>query len=228
MLLLNPVIAVAVAALFVQAAGQTRTTVDDPEVRTAVERFFAAQQREDAAGYFALWSTRAQRPRPEQLTFVFESGDDTFADVTISRVTAVGERVRVQVEATRSRTDTRARRPDGSAPTFTSRRAWSLTFVREDGALKLLSEGFPADDLAQALITANTAEEREQLLSAEPELLNERLIHAISQRASNFAQLEQLGPARSAYERALEVARRIGNRKAEGEALQNIGNALYF
>ena len=228
MLPLNSLVAVAVAALFVQAATQTVPTVDDPEVRTAVERFFAAQEREDVAGYLALWSTQAQRPRPEQLTFVFESGDDAFSDLAVTRVIPIGERLRVQVTVTRSRTDTRVKRPDGSAATFNSRRVWSLTFVREDGALKLLSEGLPADDLAHALIEAKTAEEREQLLSAEPELLNERLIHAISQRASNFAQLLQFAPARSAYERALEVARRIGDRKAEGEALQNIGNALYF
>ena len=48
----------------------------DPALRAAVERFYATQEAEDADAYLSLWSATAERPRPEQLRFVFESGDD--------------------------------------------------------------------------------------------------------------------------------------------------------
>ena len=50
---------------------------DDPALRAAVGRFFAAQVAEDIDAYLALWSSTAQRPSLEMLKFVFESGDDT-------------------------------------------------------------------------------------------------------------------------------------------------------
>jgi tetratricopeptide (TPR) repeat protein/CHAT domain-containing protein len=217
------------AAILAACAAVPPQVQDDPEIRAAVDRFFAAQEAEDAAAYLSLWSTKAPRaPRAEQLKFIFESGDDRFSDIAIARIVPVGELVRVLVSVKRERTDTRAKRPDGTFGVFTSTRMWSLTFAREAGGLKLLSEGVPADDLANALLEAPSDAEREQLLTAEPELVNDRLVTALSQRAAGLAQNQQLEPAQRAYRLVVEIARRVGNKKAEGEALQSIGNALYF
>jgi tetratricopeptide (TPR) repeat protein len=119
-------------------------------------------------------------------------------------------------------------RPDGTPNVTTGVRQWSLALVEEGGELRILSEGFPADTLAAALLAAGTAEERAALLDAEAGLLNERLVQALSMRGDSQAQMGQHAAARAIYERVVEVARRTGNRKAEGEALQNIGNTYYF
>ena len=48
----------------------------DPALRAAVARFFELQEQEDVAGYLALWSPSGTPPRPEQLKYVFDNGDD--------------------------------------------------------------------------------------------------------------------------------------------------------
>ena len=199
----------------------------DPVLRAAVERFFATQQAEDVEAYLALWSAKAKRPRPEMLKYVFDAGDDEFSEIQLTRVMRLGERVRVQVSALRHRTQ--PPRVSGGAPvTRRTRMDVSLTFIREGGDWKLLREGPLSDDLAAALIEADSAEERKALLEAEPWLLNERLILSISRRAGEAAQMQQYAAALTGYERMLEVARHIGDRKYQGEALQNLGNTFYY
>ena len=199
----------------------------DPALASAVARFFAAQEAEDVEAYLALWSAKARRPRLEMLKYVFETGDDRFSDVRVTRVMPLGDHMRVRVAALRERTQ--PPRIAGRPPIV--RRLTmdvSLTFVREDGDWKLLREGPASDDLAAALIESTSGEERKQLLAAEPDLLDERLVLAISRRAGEAAQQQLYAAAQVGYERMLEVARDVGDRKYEGEALQNLANAFFY
>ena len=92
-------------ALLLTAALQAGSVQEvDPAIQTLVERFFAAQQAEDADAYLALWSTSARKPPREQLEYIFSSGDDHFTDVGVVRATIDGETARVRVTATRTRT----------------------------------------------------------------------------------------------------------------------------
>lgn len=201
----------------------------DPAVRAVVERFFATQQAEDAEGYLALWSPRANtRPRPEQLQFIFESGDDRFIDLSITRASVAEDAARVRVSVTRVRTDTRLKNPDGSPRLLSTRLRFALSLVRESGEWKIVREGAPADELAQALIQAEDPAERRRIRESEPDLLTARLVEAIARQADSFAQTGQYKAAQVIYERSLEVAAAIGDRKAEGQAIQNIANSLYF
>jgi tetratricopeptide (TPR) repeat protein len=201
---------------------------DDPSIRAAVERFYATQQAEDVAGYLALWSKNALRPRPEQLRYVFDTGDDVFSDITIEKVTPARGGITVRVSVTRDRTSTAVRRADGSPIVIHSVMSASLTFAREDGEWKLLREGSATDGLAGALFDAVTPEAREQLMAAEPELVGPALLSSLSRQAAMFTQNVQYPSALIAYDRVRECARKLGDRKVEAEALQNIGNTHYF
>lgn len=202
--------------------------VDEAEIRTAVEKFFAAQVAEDADAYFALWSRTAQKPRAEQLKFIFDSGDDVFTDIAVTRVSSANGQVRVRVTAVRERVDAENRAADGTPRRYNTRLTLALTFVREDGALKLVSEGAPSDDLALALIAAPTPGARTELLDAERDLIGDMLVSALSRRGDMAAQIGNFPAARAIYDRVVELAARMGDRKAQGQALQNIGNACYF
>ena len=87
----------------------------DATLRAAVERFYATQESEDVAGYLALWSSSADRPKPEQLKYIFDAGDDKFSDITITSVRPQGQQTVVRVTVNRERT---VRRPDGSPLVF--------------------------------------------------------------------------------------------------------------
>jgi tetratricopeptide (TPR) repeat protein len=209
------------------AAAPGRQGTDDPKLQTAVQQFFAMQEAEDIEGYLGLWSKTAQRPQPAQLRFVFDSGDDKFSEIAIVKTTPVGDRVRVRVRATRDRTST-PRVPSASSRTLHSTSEWGLLYVREEDDWKLLREGAAADALADSLYEAKTAEEREAILAAEPDLVNDALVAAVARRAG-MATISQAYPlAQAGFELMLDLARRTGNRKLEGEALQNIANAMYF
>jgi tetratricopeptide (TPR) repeat protein len=220
-------------ALFAWLAGMAASNplhqqADDPEIRTAVERFYAAQEAEDTTAYLALWSTSAQRPTPAQLRYIFDSGDDRFSDLVILRVTPTGQGVLVRASVTRDRTNTAFRRPDGSTMTNHSVMIVSLLYVRENGEWKLAREGSAADGLAQMLLEAPTAEQREQLMAAEPELVGSALVRSVARLGDAFAQNRQFALAQGAYERVIEVAQRVGDTKLQAEALQNLGNSKYF
>ena len=197
----------------------------DPALRAAAERFFAVQEAEDIAGYLALWSKSAQVPPAHQVKFIFDTGDDRFSDLVIERTAIIGSQARVRLRVTRARTGAR---PDGTPTTFNTRILWTLTFVREGDEWKLLREGTPIDELALALLVARTPEERKALLDAEPDLLNERLLDSMARRGDAEAQKLLYPAAQQIYERVLEVARAIGSRKGQGQALQNLGNTYYF
>ncbi len=130
--------ALLVAMVSLTAAG--RQGIDDPALRAAVERFFAMQQAEDVDGYLSLWSTKAKRPDPGQLKYVFDAGDDTFSDVAITNTFPTADRVRVRVSATRDRV-TPSRIPGRPPFTSHSTTTWSLVYVREGSEWRLVREG---------------------------------------------------------------------------------------
>jgi tetratricopeptide (TPR) repeat protein/CHAT domain-containing protein len=66
------------------------------------------------------------------------------------------------------------------------------------------------------------------LLLAEPDLVTDQLIMALSRRAGGAAQMQAYSLAQVGFERMRDVARRVGNKRLEGEALQNLANAMYF
>ncbi len=211
----------------VLTAAAGRQGPDDPQLRAAVERFFTTQESEDIDAYLALWSEKSERPQRDQLKFVFDSGDDQYSNITIVHTIPAGDRVRVRVTATRDRS-TPPRTPDERPHVFHSTSEWSLSYVRENGEWKLEKQGTAIDGLAASVIEAPTPEARDAVLNAESDLVDDLLIAALARQASQSAQVGRYPAAQAAFERMLDVARRIGNRKAEADALQNVANTMYF
>ena len=214
--------------LVVGALGSASAQVaDDPTILAAVERYYKALEAEDIDAYLALWSRSAQKPQVESLKFLFDFADERYSEIEILRAVTVGDRVRVRISLRRERTG-RARTPGGPPIESSHVGRAALTFVKEGVDWKVISEGSPESDLAAAYVAAQSSEEREALLAAESDLLNPLLVASVARSADQAAVLRQHARAQTLYERVLELARRIGRRKEEGEALQNIGNALYF
>ncbi len=210
--------------LFCLAAGDGRQDSLDPALRAAVDRYFSTQQAEDVEGYLSLWSAKVQRPTVEQIKFVFNAGDDIFSDIVVVKSMVFGELTRVRVSAVRQRTESLI--PGRPPVNRQTKMLISLNYVQEAGEWKLVREGPASDDLAVALIDSQSADERQKLLAAEPDLLDDRVLLSIARRGASLAQEGKHPAALVAYSRMLEVARYASNRKYEGEALQNIGNSL--
>ena len=212
---------------FLQDQGASPVAVD-PGIQTVVERFYETQEKEDVEGYLALWSANAPiRPTREQLKFIFESGDDRFSDLRITRASQTGDRVRLRVHVRRERS-TPPRAAGGPPGLFTMPMRAALTFVKEGSDWKLLREGQAADDLAAEMMEAPGDAERDALLAAEPDLLGVPLLTAFARLGGAASVTQNYPQAQKIYEQVLVLARRGGFKKEEGEALQNIANALYF
>lgn len=216
----------ALLILFCLAARDGRQDSLDPALRAAVDRYFSTQQAEDVEGYLSLWSAKVQRPTVEQIKFVFNAGDDVFSDIVVVKSMVFGELTRVRVSAVRQRTESLI--PGRPPVNRQTKMLLSLNYVQEAGEWKLIREGPASDDLAAALIDSQSAGERQKLLAAEPDLLDDRVLLSIARRGAGLAQEGKHPAALVAYSRMLEVARYTSNRKYEGEALQNIGNSYYF
>ena len=104
----------------------------------------------------------------------------------------------------------------------------ALTYEKAGGDWKLLSEGPAADDLAASLLEAPDDAAREALLASEPTLAGQQVISSLGRSAGAAAVRQNYNEARRIYELVVQVARRGGFKKEEGEALQNIANAYYF
>ena len=202
--------------------------VVDPALRAAVERFYATQQAEDVAGYLSLWSATAARPAAEQLKDVFDSGDDLFSGLTILRVSEVaGSYGRPRERDPRS--DEHRRAPPG-------RRTSSIPFRVERGPdLRKGKRGMenrarrsrrgPARRCAPCGLERGGAREADTRGARYPGAM---LVSAISRQADALTRQLAYARAQVLYELALETATRSDLPKLQGEALQNIGNALYY
>jgi tetratricopeptide (TPR) repeat protein len=199
----------------------------DPALGAVIERFYETQEQEDVDGYLGLWSRTAARPTADQLTFVFESGDDRFADLRVTRAHVDGDRARVRLEVTRTRTRP-APAPHLPPITTTAPMRVALELAREDGEWRLVREGPAGDALAADLIEAATADERDRLIEAETDLVDAQLFAALARHGSTAAVRGAYPQSLTIFEEIVRLAARTGHRKEEGEALQNMGNALYF
>ncbi|CAN5671215.1 hypothetical protein BH18ACI5_BH18ACI5_21240 [soil metagenome] len=200
----------------------------DPSLRSAIEQFFATQEAEDLDGYLALWSGTVSKPLADQLRYIFNSGDDKFIDLQIDRVDVTDVAARVRVSITRARTTVGNTNPDGTLRIASTRLQTELTFVKDGETWKLTKEGSPIDSLADGLEHEADAGKRAAMLAGEPDLVTARLLEALTRRADQQAQTSRYKAAQEIFVRALDVARAMRDRSAEGRMLQNIATSLYF
>ena len=219
--------ALAALLLVLQVAPPAPAIAVDPAIASVVTRFYETQEKEDIESYLALWSPSAASPqRRAQVQYVFDQGDDVFADIVISRVSMKGDVARLRVNARRTRT---VPRPSGGQPiVMTSPMSVAITLERVGGEWKLLSEGPAADHVAEVLLDASSEADRETALAAEPDIPGEQILSALARIAGAAAVRQDYPRAERVYGTFVFVARRGGFKKDEGEGLQNIGNALYF
>jgi len=221
------VTALAALLLVLQVAPPAPATAVDPAIAAVVTRFYETQEKEDIESYLALWSSSAASPqRRAQVQYVFEQGDDVFADIVIAQASIKGEVARLRVNGRRTRT---VPRPSGGAPlVMTSPMSVAITLERIGGEWKLLSEGPAADHVAEVLLDAPSDAERETVLAAESDIPGQQVLSALARIAGAAAVRQDYPRAQSVYGTFVFVARRGGFKKEEGEGLQNIANALYF
>ena len=154
----------------------TARSGDDRDIRSVVEMFFSSYSREDLNSLLALWSEKSTDLNQfrEETKQRFAAFDATFTNVAFSRVTVEEERARVRMAADRTANDTDARR------SRTLRVVYDFTLIKEGGRWLILGVKDAIENLAAAVIAAQTDEERHALLASDPELVSITLIDTLN------------------------------------------------
>jgi tetratricopeptide (TPR) repeat protein len=195
---------------------------DEDAVRAAVQQYFDAQAARDPDKAASFWSADAN-PRLTRETFLAMFGPPAEDNYTleIRSVDVHGAEARARVGWLRTRVETRDGRP------FTSRAgALNLeTWRKERDGWKLLRDAPLADELVDQYL-ALPETDRAAFLEAQTPADRAALRYAFSQRGTMAITLRKDYVAgRTLFERALEIARAIGDRVGEANSLHNIGQA---
>ncbi|HEX8843660.1 MAG TPA: tetratricopeptide repeat protein [Pyrinomonadaceae bacterium] len=210
------------------ASGATRTPPpqqadDEVAVRALVERFFVAYQKEDLEGLMLLWSEkspdRASGRQSLQRTFdAYEKIEVT--GVTVRAIRAAGEQVLVRLVLEMSAVDSKTGQPASGL----GKRRRTLRLVKEGGTWKIWKSLSSEEDLASELAAAAGDAQRRALVQAEEELITVELAQALNTQARALQDKSGYAEALSVYRYALNLAIRLGNKRAQAGSLRGIGS----
>lgn len=197
---------------------------DEAAVRDVVAKFFAAYQRRDLPGALALWSTHA----PELAT-VKQTLQETFAandrfelkSLDISKVTVEAESARIELKIEINAVDVKTGQNTIPGPGGGTR---TLRLVKEEGAWKIWQYAPIEAELATALITVKTDDERKALLKAREQFVTPELVHELNKQARAMLTPKTVGELLPVFNLALSLAERLKDRAGLIESWRNVGN----
>lgn len=151
---------------------------DAAAVQRLAEEFFAACARKDLEGFLQLWSPRSPdlAARKQEMQTLFAANEKIeVKTLIVSNVTLADAKASMRATVEMSAVAAKTGQP--AAGFGETNRA--LHFVREDGTWRIWREAPAAEDLALALLEAQTRDERAALLATEKELVTAGLWRAL-------------------------------------------------
>jgi CHAT domain-containing protein/tetratricopeptide (TPR) repeat protein len=194
---------------------------DESAISALVDKYFSAYGKKDLAGVVALWSEKSPdlATNKQRLQQQLTSEGLSYGSPTISRVKTEGEMASLRV--TIALTSINLKSWQAGEQKMVS----NLELVKEGGEWKVWRFAAAAEDLAVALVKADTEAERAMLLAEEKELVTVELGRAILMLVRPMI-------SRGSYQRAidlcklvLKMAERLGDNTNTAEALRGLGNA---
>ena len=196
-------------------------TTDEAALRALAERFFAAYESRDLDGLMRLWSEKSPESTANKKTFqqTFGANKIELKGLTIRLVGMENDRARVRVIVEQCLVDSATGAP-AKGPYKMNR---TLHCVKEGERWMVWRYESSEEELAAALATARTDEERNKLIETERELAPAELAQALLKQGDLLNTQGSYARALAIYTMAMEMAERLGDRKAMAGALRGIG-----
>ncbi len=191
-------------------------------VRGVVEKYFALYASKDLDGLMELWSAKSpelEARRKSALELFASSEKIALKSFAVRQVGVAGDKARVRVEADMQVIEAKT----GKEKAGFGKLLRTFECVREADGWKVVEELATYDELANALITARTDEERAALLRAETELVTPELSRALGSSSDRLRNEKQYAPALLAAQLALKLAEQLNDRAGQGLAWELIG-----
>src|SRR4030095_2225837 len=196
-------------------------TADEAALRALTKQFFTAYESRDLDDLTRLWSERSPKLAAGKKTFqqIFDANKIELKRLTIRQVIVENDRARVRIIVEQSLVDAATGAP-AKGPGKMNR---TLHCVKEGERWMVWRYESSEEELAAALASAKTDEERKKLLEAEKELAPAELAQALLEQGRRLQTQSSYAQAMAIYEHAMEMAERSGDKKAVAGALRGIG-----
>jgi len=217
-----------VAALCVQPFNHAQNNPPDIEssLRSVVDELFAAYAKEDIDGYMKLWSPKSPdvEVRRKALQELFSANDKIeLKSLSIGKVNVEREKARVRVAIEMTALNVKTGKPSVSFGKMNR----AFDFVKEEGGWRVWREVAAEEDLAAALITVKTQDERASLLAAEKDLVTVELRKALIAEAEKLRTQGSYTQALAVFDLTFRIAEQIGDKSGVASALRGIGGVKY-
>jgi CHAT domain-containing protein/Tfp pilus assembly protein PilF len=206
-----------------RAQSAASTPSEEAALRAVVESYYVACGKKDLAGVIALWSEKSPNLAAYRQTLQqqFASEDLSYGSPAVWLVKVENERASLRVTIALTSINLKSQQKSDR------RLILSFELVKEGGAWKVWRSASAAEDLAEALVKADSQTERAELLTEERELVTAELWQALLTQGRRLSDQGSYNLAKEINELALEVAERCGDKSAMARALVNIGRAYW-
>jgi CHAT domain-containing protein/Tfp pilus assembly protein PilF len=187
-------------------------TGQDAAVRSLVEKFFLAFQKEELAPLMSMWSEQSPDRVSSRQSFqnIFNRVDKIqITNLVIRKVTFDSDRATVRVACEMAALDAKS----GAAATGFGRLNRTLQLVKEGAEWRVSSYIVSEEVLARALTAVKLDQDRRALLEQEPELVNIELVKALGRRGGALVRQGGFAEALLNLDLARHFADQLGSRE---------------
>jgi CHAT domain-containing protein/Tfp pilus assembly protein PilF len=196
---------------------------DEAALRALVEEFYGSYAKKDLDGFLRLWSAMSPElaARRETMQKLFVDNEKIEVKGLVVRKLAVeGEKAKLRVELEIGAIEVKTSKP---AAGF-GKMVRALECMKEEGAWKVWREAPAEEDLAAALALLKTDDERSALLTAEKDLVTEKLVREMIRQGDRLRVTGKSPEALARFRLAQSIAEQIGYKAGIASALLGIGN----
>ncbi|MFP5262211.1 MAG: hypothetical protein ACLGJB_09940 [Blastocatellia bacterium] len=191
---------------------------DDAALRELVEKFFDLYQRRELAGLMALWSERSPElvGSKEEFRQAFAANKIRLKSLTIRKIDVTEGKATARAVAEIDAEDVKTGKAAGGFGIINR----TFRLVNEGDGWKVWRYAPSERELAAALLSAKTDEEREAILQAEKELITAELVQALASRGRLLVIQSAGSAALDSCALALSLAERLHDLIGTADALR--------
>ena len=193
-------------------------SADEVEIRSVVQKGFAAYQRGDFHELFALFSEKSTNLLTAKMDIENNAayfGKDELRDLQVDPIEIATDSATVRLSFERRSTE-----PGRSQ----GRRFFTFQLVREERGWKLWTGEGDESELASALLAAESEAERDGLLAEHARLVTEELADQLVGRGNSLITVGEYTGAVTSFQLAYKIAKKIGDKSAIWKALYGLGH----
>ncbi|MFP5262417.1 MAG: CHAT domain-containing protein [Blastocatellia bacterium] len=198
---------------------------DDAAIRKLVEKFFDLYQKKDLDGLMALWSEKSPDlvARKQEFQQAFAENKTQLRSVTIVKVEVNEGKARVRAIAEIDVEDVKTGKTADGLGVMNR----TIHLLREGEGWKVWQYVSSEQEIAAAILSAKSDEERKAILAAEKELVTVKLVEELVAEGHRLTIQGTYSAALDSNRLALSLAEQLHDQMGTANSLQGIGFVHY-